>query len=371
MVSRSFLFSFIIALLYVLYFYLISSFVGGGLGDRDAYLSGDLKSGKLSTIAIILIAKYVGALVEPLFIFLSAFITYRFLFVLLELSRISASTFALCAFIYSMPVHFVLRSIVGKELVSQFALLCFFAIVFNFPVFSCKSVRHDSFGCNPKGLSYAGKFSLIAILLLVCVLRPHFVVLGLPLIYSLFYACSALPPFYSLRLPRRLFSIFFFAIFTFAFFVGLAVFGDQLIENALTHFGGAGDSLYVVPFLRDSPTPSIYELLANPRHVFFPPELSGRAHSFSFFVVWVEALCLFAVFGYSLLLFLASLFRHCILIPGYDAFIFVSGSFFYFLASYFGSVNYLGGWRQLSGGWPLLMVLLFLMAERDRFVPGR
>jgi hypothetical protein len=337
------------------------------LGDRDRYLSGLGDSLDLlnRTSFVTAVFSALGRPFEILLAVVSLVVSYALIASWVADYRLGKVNSTVLYVWISLPIHFILRSVAGKDLIAAFSLVALLLLLY--PLLVSANRGHDTpiymlrlkLGIHAQPLSALLLFAFFFLLLLL--VRPFYLVPFSLLLLPWLSARSRLP-----KAPRH-FSVFAASVLILVFFLVVVIDMYPLISQMIVNYFIL-DGRFSVNANLDSLPPDQFWLFAKQfiLHILSPvigPTLSTGFSSPSQFLALLEGLSVAIPLAFaSGRCFLLFCFRQTMPLALASS-VALSLSSLLFIYHVFGYVNYAGGWRYQSGSWPLLCFLYVLLVS--------
>ena len=336
------------------------------LGDRDRYIALneiDYSENFNRSVLTDQIFNYGGQWLETLLGIISVFLHFYLVNAFcktLEIDKLNR----LIAFLWLLlPVHFILRSIAGKELICSI-LFCILILIFYPIIFFNKEINNFKF---PGQLLRKNKIILFLIasssILLLCFIRPFFLLIFFMFFIPYLYKKIKLNP-----ASKKLIYLSIFSSFVAIFITSGRLYYDKIQEYISLNFVGQGDSFFTnnnIPYF-DSFFNYMIFLLANSYKAISGPDLSNFLSSIVYTILFLEGLIVILPI-LSIIIIGITKFLIIKKISLQESFTnSISLTFFILIFSLLGYVNFLAGWRLQSGAW-ILFIMLYLKMCNDIF----
>ena len=332
------------------------------LGDRDRYItysSINFSTNFNRTILTDLIFNFGGIWLEITLAIISIFLHFYLIDSFSKTLKVSKINKLIAIIWLLLPVHFILRSIAGKELLASlfFCLL----IIIMYPLLFIDIIDSEEipgfYFRKNKLFFFLTSFSLLTLLAFI---RPFFLII---------YCLLLIPYFYN-KVPLKTNSkksiyifLFFFSIFIFLYLGG--VYFESIQSYISINFVGTGDStftntniprferfyeyLYFLFF-------NIYNAILGPTTGFFLSTSIGPILLLEGLITLIPIIVLFS--RNIIYLFFRPKVRITMGVTYSSSIVLLL-----LIYSLLGYVNFLAGWRLQSGSW-ILFILIYLRMSR-------
>ena len=332
------------------------------LGDRDRYISYsdiDLSANFNRTILTDLIFNLGGKWLEIILGIISIFLHFYLVESFSRTLKVSKINKIIAIIWLLLPVHFILRSIAGKELLASlsFCILILIMYPFLFPeIIDSEEIPGFHIRKN-KTLFFASSFSFFTLLAFI---RPFFLVIYFLLLIPYLYKKIPL----KINSKKTIYLIFF--LISIIIFTTLGGNYYESIQSYISNnFVGTGDSTFTnqnIPEF-DKFTEYLYFLFFNIFNAVLGPTsilfLSSAIGPILLIEGLISLIPIILVFSRNIIyIFFKPRIRLTIGLTYSSSIILLL-----LIYSLLGYVNFLAGWRLQSGSW-ILFILLYLKISR-------